>query len=130
VEQIRVYAFPLLLLAGASWLVVQEIRHFRSELAQGHAPWVRFLRRLAGAAILVAVAAMVHLGDTSSAALTRGQLVERFNYWMAVLGLVLLAMGLALWDVVDGLRRLGSYLEEVEKDEVQTLKERLKERES
>ena len=128
-EMIRVWLVPLLLLAGAAWLAFQEVQHLRAEA--GQRPWLRFFRRLTGAALLVGVALMVHEGETSTApTMPKAEALRLFHYWMTVLGLVLMAMILALWDVMDGLRRLGSYLEEVERDEVQALHERLKERRS
>lgn len=127
-EPLRVYVFPALMIAGALGLALVEIRHFHYERAIGHAPWMRFVRRLVGAAVLVAVATMIHFGEVSNAVrLTQEQAIARFHYWMTVLGLVVFAMGLALWDVIDGLRKLGSYLEEIERDEMQTLRQRLKE---
>lgn len=128
-EMIRVWVVPLLLVAGAGWLALQEVQHLLAEA--GHRPWLRFFRRLAGAAILLGVAVMVHEGETSTPnPVSRDEAIRLFHYWMTVLGLVLMAMFLALWDVMDGLRRLGSYLEEVERDEVQALQDRLKERKS
>lgn len=127
-ELFRVYAFPAMLVLGAMWLAAVEWRHFRTD---GSPSLMRLLRRLAGAAVLVAVAVMVHLGDTSAGPrLTLQEATDRFHYWMAVLGLVAFAMVLAVWDVIDGLRRLGSYLEDVERDEMQSLRQRLKERNS
>lgn len=130
-EPVRVYVFPALMITGALWLALVELRHFRYEHAIGHSPWTRLVRRLMGAVVLLAVAVMIHFGETSTAVkLTQEQAIARFHYWMSVLGLVVFAMGLALWDVIDSLRKLGSYLEEVERDEMHTLRQRLKERNS
>ena len=129
--EFRVWVIPLLLLSGAAWLVLGEVRHFRSDLGVANGSWTRLLRRLAGAAVVAAVAVMVHLGDTSSpAGLSPSQALERFYYWMAVLGLVVFAAMLALWDVVAELRRLRNYVDHLERDELVTLQRRLTERKS
>jgi len=127
--ELRFFGFPLLLVGGAAWLTLVEIRHFRSESTPAPGAWARLLRRLLGAALLVTVAALFQFSDTSSpAGLPPEEAVQRFHYWMATLGVVLLAAGLAMWDVIAELRRLRNYVDVVERDELQTLRRRLEEK--
>ncbi len=129
--ELRFYGFPLLLVGGAAWLTFVEIRHFRSDHPHLKGAWARLLRRLLGACLLLAVGVLFQLGDTSSpAGLAPEEALRRFHYWMATLGVVLLAAGLAMWDVVAELRRLKNYVDVVERDELQNLRQRLKERDS
>ncbi len=129
--ELRFLGFPLLLVGGAAWLTLVELRHFFSEGAPPKGAWARLGRRLVGAALLVAVAALFQFSDTSSpAGLPPEEAVRRFHYWMATLGVVLLTGGLAMWDVIAELRRLRNYVDVVERDELQSLRRRLEERES
>ncbi|HXE72568.1 MAG TPA: hypothetical protein VNO81_07895 [Candidatus Nitrosotenuis sp.] len=123
-EIVRVYVFPAFLLLGALALALVEVRALRTEGRAGRPNWVRFWRRLAGSVLMVAVGAMVALGDSSPGGEMRAA-VARLQYWMYVLVLVGVAMALAFWDVLDGLRSLRRYVEDVERDEMRRLKDHL-----
>lgn len=130
-EIARVYLFPALMSAGAVWLASAEVRNFVYERAVGQGQPVRLARRLVGAALVVTVALMIHFGEvTSLPGLTQEQALARFHYWMAVLGLVAFAGCLAVWDALAGLRQLSSDLEELQRDEMSNLRDRLKETKS
>jgi len=126
--ELRFYGLPLLLVGGALWLALAELRYFRASRAAENPPWPRLVRRLFGAALLLAIAAMFQFAEsTPPEQLSPEQALARLHYWMGALALVGLAAILALWDVLAELRSLRSYVDRVERDELRKLHDRLKE---
>ncbi len=126
--ELRFYGLPLLLVGGAIWLALVEIRHFLAHRATGNSPWPRLLRRLFGAALLMGIAAMFQFAEsTLPEQMSPEQALAHLHHWMATLALVGLAAILALWDVLAELRSLRSYVDRVERDELRRLHDRLKE---
>ena len=126
--ELRFYGLPLLLVGGAVWLALVEVRYFLAHRAAGNPPWPRLIRRLFGAALLVGIATMFQFAETTlPEQMSPEQAMARLQYWMGTLALVGLAAILALWDVLAELRSLRSYVDRVERDELRNLETRLKE---
>ncbi len=126
--ELRFYGLPLLLLGGAAWLALAEIRNFQAGREAERPSWSRLIRRLFGAALLVAISAMFQFADTRLPdQMPPDQALAYFHYWMGALALVGLAGILALWDVLAELRNLRSYVDRAERDELRKLHDHLKE---
>lgn len=124
-EVIRLYLFPTALVLAAGYLLRTEWLSFRRDRIRGRVYWTRFLRRMVGALVVMAIAVMVHLGDVVPADASQGEAWKMLSHWTWVMGLLLLVMVLALWDAVDGVRNLRSYFEDIEKEEVERIREHL-----
>lgn len=123
-EIVRLFVFPLVLLLGAGALVRMEAAALAAERRAGHPRWIRFGRRVAGAACIAAIAAMLHFGPVSLPPGASREVIERISYyWITVMLLALLAMVLALWDVSEGLRH---HAESVAQEEITRLREQLR----
>lgn len=121
-EAVRVYLLPLVLGAGALVLVTLEVAALLR-----YRRWVRFLRRFAGGALMMVIAAMLHRGQAAPPPHGDHQAaLEQLSYWQAVLGLVAGTVLLALWDMVEGIQGIRQFIDEVERDEIRTLREHLR----
>lgn len=128
-EFVRVYVLPLILGFGAALLLAVETRSIQLERARGAPRWVRFGRRTVGALIIAAVGFMLHFGSTLPTPDASQETVYRqFYYWVGVLALVLVTMGLASWDAIDSVRTLKSHVETLERAEVELLEQELRKR--
>ncbi len=124
-ENLRIWVFPVLLLLGAAVLFFHEFRHH--QLEGGHSS--RLIRRLLGAIVIASIGIMLHFGKAIPAPGAPRQVVfHQFYYWMSVLGLVALAMALAVWDVFSSLRSLRGQFETIAADEIRALRDQLNER--
>ncbi len=130
------YIVPFLLLIGAFWLGLQEAVAFRRASVR---PWVRLFRRWCGAIILVIIAYMLYKGDTTLILMSKEEarrLAESnreyvsgcLNYWTTVMGLVCATVVLALWDVVDSLKRIKRMLHESAVDDLKAFTELIEKR--
>ena len=120
------YVIPIMLVSGGLWLSLQELKVFRRS---PNKPWVRLLRRLGGGVVLAVIAFMLFNGDTTLILMDREQaralaqqdrqyVSDCLNYWTWVMFLVLGTVGLALWDVVDGLKHIKHILQESKVDDI------------
>lgn len=126
-EIVRIYVLPLVLSLGAAVLLGSETLVLQSERARGAPRWMRFGRRASGALLIAAVAFMLHFGGSlPTAGASQETVYRQFHYWVAVLGLVLVAMALAVWDVFDAFRSIRQHVESIEKSEMQRLQEALR----
>lgn len=128
-EFVRIYVLPLILGLGAALLLGIETRAIQLELARGAPRWMRFGRRMVGALIIAAVSFMLHFGNTlPTPGASQETVYRQFYYWIAVLALVLVAMGLAAWDAIDSVRTLKHHVETLERAEVELLRDELRKR--
>lgn len=128
-ELVRIYALPLILVLGAALLLGVETRNIQLDMARGTPRWTRFGRRMAGALIIATVGFMLHFGSSLPApGASQETVYHQFYYWMVVLALVLMAMGLAAWDAIDSVRVLKHQVETLERSEVELLQEELRKR--
>lgn len=117
--------FPVLLGIGGLVFLPLEIRALARERAAGRPRYLKFGRRCLGAAVLFGLAVMVYLGEVPTSAEATAQTWSKFQHWLIVLGLTLFLMMLAVWDAIDGVKHLRTYLEDVEKEELQRIHEHL-----
>ena len=122
-EVLVLRVFPLFLLVGALALVMWELKH------QPFKP-VRFrlARRLGGSVLLLCIAAAMWSGELPNPEIAQKnpeQAVAMLEHWVSIFALVGLLIVLALWDTWAGMRNLRGYLDEVEKDELGKIQERL-----
>ncbi|MBQ7568995.1 hypothetical protein IJT17_09340 [bacterium] len=125
------YVVPTLLCLGALWLALQEYVGFRRCSGK---PWIRFLRRISGAVLLIVIAYMMHKGDTTLIFMESDKAAEYakqnreyangcLNYWMTVMVMVMATVAMAIWDVIDSLIRIRSMLSESAREDMQAFKE-------
>lgn len=114
----RTYIFPAFLTLGALMLLAVETRTLQHDLARKSTRWPRFVRRILGALVIEAIAFMVHFSPrlprpgTSTA-----KVWQQYDYWMWVLGLVLVAVALAFWDVIASIRALKQQIDAIYREE-------------
>lgn len=117
---------PCLLIVGSIWLLLQELRIFRRATAK---PWTRLIRRGLGAAVLCLIAFMMYQGDITLILMDRQEAQELartdsqyvrdcLNYWVKVILLVLIAVVLALWDVIASLKNIRHLLQDSTNDDI------------
>lgn len=124
-ELVRVWIFPAIALLGSGLLLGVEVRVLIIEKRLGHPRWIRFVRRALGAASIAAIGLMLHFSKLPQHA-TRADVEPLTYYWMTVIGLALLAIFLAFWDVIDGIRHLRSHLEQEAHGELEILRSQLR----
>lgn len=126
-EWVRLYLFPLGLTLIGCVLMHLELAHYARERRRGRRPaGLRFVRRLAGALTMIAIAVLVHLGEVAPGQVKSvDEARAMLDHWLWVMGLVILAMGLAVWDVLEGVRSLRRYFEDMEQEEVARIREHL-----
>lgn len=125
-EWVRLYVFPLALSLTGCILIHLELAHYSRERRRGRPPLTRLVRRLLGAFIMIAIAVLVHLGKVAPGPVQSADEARALlNHWLWVMGLVMVAMGLAVWDVFDGVRSLRRYFEDMEQEEVTRIREHL-----
>ncbi|MEW6277255.1 MAG: hypothetical protein AB1758_01445 [Candidatus Eremiobacterota bacterium] len=127
-EWIRLYAFPTALVLAAAYLVRAEFLQVARERTPGRPNWIRFGRRMTGSVVMVAIAVMVHMGRLVPATADRAEAWHLVQHWTWVMGLVMLAMGLAVWDAVEGVRNLRRYFEAIEREEISHIREHVSRR--
>lgn len=75
---------------------------------------------------MIAIAVLVHFGEVAPGQFKSvDEAQAMLNHWLWVMGLVILAMGLAIWDVLEGVRSLRRYFEDMEQEEVTRIREHL-----
>lgn len=126
-EWVRLYLFPLGLTLIGCVLMHLELAHYARERRRGRQPArLRFVRRMAGALIMIAIAVLVHLGEVAPGQVQSvDEARAMLDHWLWVMGLVILAMVLAIWDVLEGVRNLRRYFEDMEQEEVARIREHL-----
>ncbi len=126
-EWVRLYLFPVGLTLIGCVLMHLELAHYTRERRRARQPArLRFVRRMAGALTMIAIAVLVHLGEVAPGpAQSMDETRAMLDHWLWVLGLVILAMALAIWDVLEGVRSLRRYFEEMEQEEVARIREHL-----
>lgn len=123
---------PALLIAGASYLALIEFSSFPRLKNAGYPEKllkIRLVRRIAGLALVVAIAVMMYWGLNHMPGPVRGSFHRQAFHWAVVMGMVFIVVLLALWDAVDGLRYLESIADQFTKqdlDELDGLQEKLK----
>lgn len=125
-ELVRLYVFPLGLSLVGCVLIHLEMAHYARERRRGRASTMRFLRRITGALLMIAIAVLVHVGKVAPGPVQDPEEARALlDHWLWVMGLVVGAMVLAVWDVVDGVRSLRRYFEDMEQEEVNRIREHL-----
>lgn len=125
-EWVRLYVFPIGLTLVGCILMHLELAYYTRERRRGRGNVVRLIRRVSGAVIMVAIAVLVHLGKIAPGPVQNPQEARALlDHWLWVMGLVLVAMILAVWDVIDGVRSLRRYFEDMEQEEVSRIREHL-----
>ncbi len=127
-------ALSVALVAGSASLLIYEWRFYkRSFLRQGSGipgspDTGRLVRRTVGSALLLTLAVLIFFGRLpESGSATPEQVMSLFYYWTSVLAIALLLGGLALYDALAGMRRLGGYMALVEGQEMTALAQQLRE---
>lgn len=130
------YVIPAFLTGGAIWLTAQDFWSYSCQRKVGKANPVKLVRRLVIALCLLAIAYMMyngqgtlayaqqqlHLRDTTGVAIDQEKAVACLNYWGLVMGLVILTLLLAAWDVIEGIRNIQSICQQYSDDEFAVLK--------
>lgn len=125
-EWVRLYVFPIGLSLVGCVLMHIELAHYGRERRRGRGSLTRLIRRLSGALIMIAIAILVHLGKVAPGPVqSPDEARALLDHWLWVMGLVLAAMVLAVWDVIDGVRSLRRYFEDMEQEEVSRIREHL-----
>ncbi len=125
-ELVRLYLFPLGLSLVGCILIHLELAHYARERRRRRASLMRLLRRLTGALIMIVIAVLVHVGKIAPGPVQSPEEARALlNHWLWVMGLVVVAMILAVWDVLDGVRNLRRYFEDMEQEEVSRIREHL-----
>ncbi|NDD29718.1 MAG: hypothetical protein EB084_15780 [Proteobacteria bacterium] len=126
-ELTRLYVLPFLLCLAAATLLGVETRTLQVERERGAAHWGRFLRRAFGALLIALVGFMLHFGSAPPERGAPQELIYRqLYYWLAVLGMVLTASALAVYDVFASLRTIRQQVDHLEQAEMQQLRDTLK----
>ena len=74
-------------------------------------------RRTLGATILCVLGAMIGTGKIPEAPVPKDVLMNHATYWLAVMLLTLVLVGLAIWDTLEGVRALNEHLDVAESRE-------------
>lgn len=125
------YVIPALLLTGAMWLAFQEWMYFRQ---CSRRPWMRFIRRMLGAVMLVAIACMMNKGDTTLIFMDSDKVAELakqnreyanscLNYWLTVMALVLGTLVMAVWDIIASVISIRAMLCETAREDIKAFAE-------
>lgn len=120
------YVIPVLLITGALWLAAQEWLAFRQ---CSRKPWIRFIRRMLGSALLFCIAFMMNKGDTTLIFMDNEQVAALakqdreyasscLNYWLTVMGLVLGTVVMAIWDIIASVISLRTMLAETAREDL------------
>jgi len=113
---------PVILCLGAVALAWHEMR---SPFREGKAR-LRRIRRMVGSGLLVLMSCMIWAGQLPHVqTLPPEQAMDLLRHWLMVLGLAALLMMFAIWDTLDGVRTLRGYLENVEREEIEKIREHL-----
>ena len=127
------YVIPALLLTGAMWLAFQEWLFFRQ---CSRKPWTRFIRRMLGAGMLLAIAVMMNKGDTTMIFMDSDKVAELarqnreyanscLNYWLTVMALVLGTLAMAVWDIIASFISIRAMLRETAREDLKAFAEAL-----
>ncbi|MDO5295018.1 MAG: hypothetical protein Q4F00_00025 [bacterium] len=127
------YVIPALLLTGSLWLAYQEWGYFRQCARK---PWLRFLRRILGAVMLLAIGCMMNKGDTTLIFMAKDQVAELakqnpeyanycLNYWLTVMALVLGTLAMAVWDIIASFISIRAMLCETAREDLKAFTEAL-----
>lgn len=123
------YVFPFLLLIGAVCLSLQEVSAYhRGKKAKVSLKSlkIRLFRRLFGAFMVVLIAVLLFWGTGNLERLQVDNWQFQARFWLFVIGLVFLTMGLAVWDVLDGVKKLEQILDITTKEQMDDVKKYLK----
>jgi hypothetical protein len=114
--------FPVALWACAASLIFFELRFFGQE---PRSPRRRALR-LAGCLLLGVLGAMIWFGQLPTSPITDPAAAwAMLRYWGLVFGLLLTLLSMALLDSIEGARALKAYLETVEHEEIDRVRQQL-----
>jgi hypothetical protein len=116
--------FPLALVIGAVYLLMMEIRYYPRLISYGHPEKnlkVRLVRRVIGSILVIAVAGMIFYGLNFMSRPSPGIIHRQAEYWLTMMGLVILIVLLALWDVFDGLRYLERLSSQLSREDLEHL---------
>jgi hypothetical protein len=126
-------AVSIALAAGALSFLLAEWRFYKRTFSQsrkmtGSVPDNgRLMRRTFGSAILLAMSALMFLGELPQPGQSsQEEILGLFYYWSAIVGLALLLGVTALYDAMRGMKRLGNYVTAMEGKELATLAKQLK----
>jgi hypothetical protein len=124
--------FPMLLCAGAVYLIILEIMNYprlKKLGFQKQSLKARFLRRTLGALIVISIAILLFWGLGSmwppSSSGDRDVLNRQLAYWSIVAGLVFLTIMFAMWDALEGVRHIEKLIERNTVEEIREIRESL-----
>lgn len=127
------YLLPVLLSIGAIWLATQECYTYTDERRRGLKSGAKLFRRLLGSLILLVIAVGIHYGDIEPLMAANApppgpvdqaqtaKALACLDYWTTIVGLVVVAIILALWDMISSMRGIRHMVEEAQNDEIAAL---------
>jgi hypothetical protein len=82
-------------------------------------------RRTLGATVLCVLGGMIGNGKIPQGVVPKEVLMNSAYYWLGVMLLTLVLVGLAIWDTLEGVRALNAHLDVAEGREIQKLQQHL-----
>jgi len=123
------YIFPILLILGILCLLFVEFRSYKRLKKMGQ-PIValrgRIIRRIIGATLIFLIALMLMWGLNKLGPTTLINWRKHAIYWGIVIGLVLITVGLAVWDMMAGVKHLESIIDESTFDQLKEIEDKIK----
>jgi hypothetical protein len=124
--------FPILVFLGAAGLTMFEIASFH-RLVKIHVEEIylkkRLIRRIIGLAFLMIASVLIFIGLNYLPPPTRTVYRDQAIVWAAVVGLVFLAVVLAVWDTIDNARQIGKLADQVTRENIENIKKILEKEE-
>lgn len=132
-----IYIFPAFLTLGALYLIAAEFTsysRFEKLNLKSSKLKTRMIRRISGALIVIVVAIMISWGISNMPrppkALFQHQIRYWSLYWTILAGIVLVAIILAIWDAIDGVRYLERLADQCTLEHLNEINKKLTEKKS
>lgn len=123
------YIFPILLILGTVYLLLVEFRSYSRLKRMGQSIGKlkgRIIRRIIGATLIVLIAIMLMWGLNKLEPITMINWRNHAKYWGIVIGLILVTVGFAVWDMMAGVKLLESLIDEGTYDQLKEIKDKIK----
>ncbi|MFP4497433.1 MAG: hypothetical protein ACLFQV_04415 [Vulcanimicrobiota bacterium] len=112
--KIIAYIVSVLLITGSIYLISMELKNYPRLKDFGYPARqlnIRMARRFFGVFILMVVAGMILWGIWFLPDPSKKLYMMQVKYWAVVFALVVVMVGLAFWDVVDGVNTFARHME-------------------